>query len=78
MISTSNTSGPRAARAATSFWGVAQPEPMNTRSPLRRHTRAFSAVVQRDELSFWIACPTMSKKELASANQRGLELQVQT
>src|SRR5213595_3789349 len=55
MISTSYTSAPRAARAATSFCGAAQPEPTKTRIPLRRCSRAFSAVVQCDELSFCTA-----------------------
>src|SRR6185369_5727263 len=49
MISTSNTSGPRTARPATSVWGVAQPEPMKTRMPLRICPTASSAVVHRDE-----------------------------
>src|SRR5436190_4825468 len=46
MISMSKTSGPRLARAATSFCGAAQPEPRNTLMPLRKWERARSAVVQ--------------------------------
>src|SRR6266536_2945751 len=49
MISTSNPSVPRAARAPTSFCGAAQPEPTNTRIPLRRCSSASSGVVQRLE-----------------------------